>query len=106
MNITTEPSLPSNKRNQIPLGKMIRQGLVPAAIVLWAVASVSAQAHQLGKDAHAETAAAKKVAPNPGAKLGLGRSPVTVFIDGPSGFVYVFTAEGWKFVGRRDTSQL
>ena len=27
-----------------------------------------------------------------------GGSPVTVFIDGPTGFVFVYTAEGWKFV--------
>ena len=25
-------------------------------------------------------------------------SPVSVFIDGPTGFVFVYTAEGWKFV--------
>ena len=25
-------------------------------------------------------------------------SPAIVFIDGPSGFVFVYTAEGWKFV--------
>ena len=25
-------------------------------------------------------------------------SPVTIFIDGPTGFVFVYTAEGWKFV--------
>ncbi len=25
-------------------------------------------------------------------------SPVTVFIDGPTGFVFVYTVEGWKFV--------
>jgi hypothetical protein len=24
--------------------------------------------------------------------------PVTVFIDGPTGFVFVYPAEGWKFV--------
>lgn len=24
--------------------------------------------------------------------------PLTVFIDGPTGFVFVYTAEGWKFV--------
>ena len=25
-------------------------------------------------------------------------SPVSFFIDGPTGFVFVYTAEGWKFV--------
>jgi hypothetical protein len=25
-------------------------------------------------------------------------SPVTTFVDGPTGYVFVFTAEGWKFV--------
>jgi hypothetical protein len=26
-------------------------------------------------------------------------SLLTVFVDGPSGFVFVYTADGWKFVG-------
>ncbi len=26
-------------------------------------------------------------------------SPITTFIDGPTGFVFVYTVEGWKFVG-------
>lgn len=106
MKVTTESSLPSNKHYEIPLGKMIGQGLVTGAMALLAAASVPAQADQLGKDAHTETAAAKKAAPIPGAKLGLGRSPVTVFLDGPTGFVYVFTSEGWKFVGNRNASNL
>ncbi len=25
-------------------------------------------------------------------------SPLTIFTDGPTGFVFVYTAEGWKFV--------
>ena len=25
-------------------------------------------------------------------------APMTVFIDGPTGFVFVYTADGWKFV--------
>ena len=37
-------------------------------------------------------AARNAVSQNPSA------SPATVFIDGPTGFVFVYTAEGWKFV--------
>jgi hypothetical protein len=25
-------------------------------------------------------------------------SPVTTFVDGPTGYVFVYTVEGWKFV--------
>lgn len=25
-------------------------------------------------------------------------APMTTFVDGPTGFVFVYTAEGWKFV--------
>ena len=41
---------------------------------------------------HDEAAARDAVSPNAGA------SPLTMFIDGPTGFVFVYTAEGWKFV--------
>ncbi len=27
-----------------------------------------------------------------------GTSPATVFIDGPTGIIFVYSAEGWKFV--------
>lgn len=35
-----------------------------------------------------------------------GTSPATVFIDGPTGFVFVYTAEGWKFVRAMNPGKL
>ncbi|MDQ3261795.1 MAG: hypothetical protein ABIW48_10955 [Burkholderiales bacterium] len=35
-----------------------------------------------------------------------GGLPVTIFIDGPTGFLFVYTAEGWKFVRRMDAGKL
>jgi hypothetical protein len=41
-------------------------------------------------------------APAPAAKEAVsGDEPLTVFIDGPSGFTYVWNRDGgWKFVGK------
>ena len=39
--------------------------------------------------------------PTPSAKQAIGEEPLTVLIDGPSGFTFVWNRDdGWKFVGK------
>jgi hypothetical protein len=40
----------------------------------------------------------KKASPRSINHYKVAGSPLTVFVDGPTGFVFVYTAEGWKFV--------
>jgi hypothetical protein len=47
------------------------------------------------------TSAALPVAPEPPAEAPALARPLTVFLDGPTGFTFVYVAdEGWKFVGQ------
>ena len=50
--------------------------------------------------AHADNTAAKPAAlpPEKIATPVTPAAPMTTFVDGPTGFVFVYTAEGWKFV--------
>lgn len=68
--------------------------LVLAGFAAWAEGDVKLNDHSKPAVAvpHDEGAASD------GVKQHTGTSPTTVFIDGPTGFVFVYTAEGWKFV--------
>jgi hypothetical protein len=79
------------------------QWLVPITLLLTLLAAMfipgSSYAHQASKDEHhTGTAVRKKTSPRSINHDKFAGSPLTVFIDGPTGFVFVYTAEGWKFV--------
>jgi hypothetical protein len=76
--------------------------LLGALVVLIGFAAVAEDKVNTGKSDELIKTAARVTRAEPVESELLGRntitSPVTTFVDGPTGFVFVYTAEGWKYV--------
>ncbi len=96
-----EPLIPPGAEEQIDAlwRTTLLKWIVPTVVAIIAFTDLAVTvAHAENVTAKPDEVRVEKIATANGAALAIPTAAMTTFMDGPTGFIFVYTAEGWKFV--------